>query len=144
MKKLLIVIASTIIISACSQMLETSQNLRKSLNDIIPTSNKTTVNVSIPQICKDFEENEVKARKYYGQYITFKAKAVGITDSGYGNLALITFKSGKTEISYFIKDMQKAATIKKGKTYTGYGEIREIQLNYSSPCGIVVMGESLK
>lgn len=86
------------------------------------------------QICKDFRDNEARAKaNYRGKTITVKAKAETIVDRGGVGL-----KADGADIFYAVSQNSELYDVQKGKTYTVRGEILDIGIALYAPCRITL------
>ena len=99
------------------------------------------INVRPAQICKDFRDNEARAKaNYRGKTITVKGKARGIVKAesplDHGGFSLEVVGA---VIFYSASQDSEPYDIQKGKTYTVRGEIftiNDYQLSSDDPCHI--------
>ena len=92
------------------------------------------INVRPAQICKDFRDNEARAKaNYRGKTITVKAKAETIVDRGGVGL-----KADGADIFYAVSQNSELYDVQKGKTYTVRGEILDIGIALYAPCQITL------
>ena len=146
-------VLSLLLLCGCAELSGTLQQLNDSLGGVndalsgrspaVRAASAEAINVRPAQICKDFRDNEARAKaNYRGKTITVKGKASGtvkaVSPLDHGGFSL---EVDGASIFYSASQDSELYDIQKGKTYTVRGEIftiNDYQLSSDDPCHIIL------